>query len=831
MKQTIFNKKLANIGMNGIVRFRFFWLAFVTLIVVVCGFGLSDLSLDSSNESFLPKSDDLYLANEQFKEQFGNEEFVFILIETGDLFSFKTLQRIRALQTDLEARLPFVDDVNTISSVEFMETIGDNLVIDKIIGDELPTTGEQFEEVKRKLASSRLYLNRIVTSDWKHVGIAVTLERMPSSVWVKADKGFTPMDQVNWPDEKIIMSDGIHGEKPNSDTSGLVEVVDPRKLIAPALKAILKDHQADDFNLKATGMPIGDFEVDQITTEEGSKLGLIAFGAAFLFMLFLFRNPIGVFAPMAVMVSTVVILFGMMGWLGVPVSMGSMFVAPLLMVLSVSYSIHYINHFNFHFQRKGNRRDALYYAYEQSSWPCFLTALTTAIGFASFLIVSMKPIRDVGITCGSGAIISFLLVMILVPIFYSFGKTSREQKVNDSDDKKPHPWGMAPLSQWVLRLKIPTIVFSILVIVFGTVYFRSIPVETDLLKLLGPRNSFVKDSKSITDVLGGYYSYEVMIELPEKEAAKKPAILMAVELLSIEAQQWESTKTTMSLVDLVKEINFVMNGRRPEYYVIPDSREKIAQYLLLYEISGGGELDNWVDYNYKKLRLSVQLADSANLDRHIDQMKAIAKNLFPKDTRISIVGDVPILLRLMNLLTIGQLKSILMAFAVICLVMITILRSIKAGIISMIPNVFPLFVLAGLMGLLQINLDIMTIMIAPMIIGIAVDDTVHFFIHFKEELSELNDYQRANRQTFIKIGHALLFTSIVLSLGFGILGFSNVDGIVSMGFLATIGIISALIADFFITPILLVYLKPFGRFQEEPKRSMIPDQEQELNLP
>lgn len=812
VEKTIFNQKIANIGINGIIRFRFFWLLLIFLVVFVCSLGLEKLHMDSSNESFLPDNDPLSLANDRFKEQFGNEEFVFILVKSENLISHKTLQRLRALQKDLEENLPFVDEVNAITSVEFIESSKDQLRVDDLVGDQIPATQEDFELIKNKLSSSKLFFNRIVASDWQHAGVAVLLEPMPDTVWVNAAKDFSPMDLAYWPDEAVLLSEDVLMEKPEAENSdSLVQIADPRKLIAPAIRVILNRHQKEDFELKATGMPLGDFEVDQVTAEEGSKIGLIAMAAAFFFILVLFRNVSGIAAPMLVMISTVIIVFGCMGWLGIPVSMGSMFVGPLLMVLSVSYSIHFINHFKFYFDRRGERLRAIHYAYAQATWPCFLTSLTTAIGFASFLIVSMKPIRDVGIACSGGSLISFLLVLLLVPIFYSFGKPTKEKPKSNQAPSANFPKGMVPLSGSVLKNRMPILILTLGFLFFGVFFIRYIPIETDLLKILGKDNKFVKDSTAITDVLGGYYSYEVMINLDKADAAKRPEVLKALDLLAKEAEKWETVKTTMSLVDLVKEINYVLNQRQEEAYIIPDSVEKIAQCLLLYEISGGGELDNWVDYQYSTLRLSVQMSNSENLGQHISHMQEKARDLFPADTQIDFVGDVPILLRLMSLLTIGQLKSILIAFLAISLVMVIILKSVKAGLISMIPNVFPLFVIGGLMGLFEINLDIMTIMIAPMIIGIAVDDTVHFFIHFKDELEGFQDYEKANKQTFVKIGHALLFTTIVLSLGFGILGFSLVDGIGNMGFLATAGIISALAADFFIAPLLLVHLKPFGR--------------------
>ncbi len=808
------NRILAQLGTNGILRYRFLWIFLVLVCVVICGLGLKQLRLDSSNESFLPETDVLFEANERFKQQFGNEEFVFVLVETGDLFKPDTLSRIRALQEDLEDRLPFVDEVNSITNTEYIESQADTLIIEELIAEEIPTDPAEIEKVKQRLIQSRLYINRIISPDLKYTGLAVTFEHMPESVWIKAAADFSPMDQVNWPDDRIIMQEDIHYSPPDEKSSSnpLLEVVDPRKLITPSLNLILKNHRTDDFKLLATGIPIGDFEGDRITAEEGARIGLIALVASLLFMLIIFRSPAGVIAPMAVIAFAVIILFGLLGWIGIPLSMGTMIVAPLLMVLSVSYSVHYINHFNFHFKRKGIRLQALHYAYSQSAWPCFLTALTTAIGFTSFLIVSMKPIRDVGIACGSGVVVSYLLVMILVPIAHSIGKDQERVTGRSATGTPVFPIGMVPFSKWVLTYRIPILLLSLLVLVAGLKYLPEIPVETDMMGILGEKNRFARDTKKITRHLGGYYSYEVMIELEHKGMAKNPEILESLVTLAVEAKKWNAVKNTMSLADLVKELNYVMHNRDQVFYSIPESREMVAQYLLLYGLSGGGELDAWIDYDYRTLRLSVQLDDSKDLESHVTHMQAMADRLFPENTSILFVGDVPIMLRLMNLLNIGQLKSIATAFVSICIIMILILKSIRAGLISMVPNLFPLVVIAGVMGFFRINLDIMTIMIAPMIIGIAVDDTVHFFIHFKAELAGFRDYHRASQQTFVKIGYALLYTTIILSLGFGILGFSNVSGIVHVGILSAIGILSALLADFLITPILLVYLKPYGSF-------------------
>ncbi len=798
-------------GSEVVIRYRYPWLLGVCLCVVVGAMGLGRLTMDSTNESFLPETDTLFKKNEHFKDVFGNEEFVFILVESDDLYSSEVLQAVRDLRADLEERLPFVDEADGITNIDYMDARGEDLIVEPLVGEEIPTDVESLEAIKRKLASSKMYMDRMVTRDWRFTGIAINFERIPSRVFVSAAAGFSPIDQIDWPDNEVIMSESIYLDREEAENiSNLVVVTDARKLIAPALGAILRAHENPRYRLRATGLPIGDFEGDRTTTEEGARMGLIALIAALTLMLILFRNLAGMLAPVIVMLCTVVMLFGMMGWVGIPVSMVSIIMAPLLMVISVSYSIHVINHFNFRFKTGGNRREALRYTYAQSTWPCFLTALTTGIGFGSFLIVSMKPLRDFGLACGLGVLSAYFLVMIIVPILYSFGKDGKNPAETDEDRRRKEALsaGMWPLADWMAVRRPFILVASVIVVAVSVFFLPSIPIEMDMMEMLGKKNDFVRETRYITERLGGSYSYEIMIELPEPGMAKEPGILNALDTIAGEASKWESTKTTMSVADMIKEINFVMHGRDNSYYVVPESRELVAQYLLLYEMSGGGELDTWVDTGYQKLRLSVQLDGTRSLEDQVEAIRSQTQQLIPS-AEISVVGDAPTLLRLMSLVTIGQIKSVFVAFLFIGLVMILILGSVPAGLISMIPNIFPVVVVGGLMGILGINLDMITMMIAPMIVGMAVDDTVHFFIHFKQELQSTGSYREANRRTFVKIGYALLYTSVVLTLGFGIFGFSNVTAIRNFGILAATGILSALIADFCISPALLLTFKPF----------------------
>ena len=415
-----------------------------------------------------------------------------------------------------------------------------------------------------------------------------------------------------------------------------------------------------------------------------------------------------------------------------------------------------------------------------------------------------------GILCSLGVFLTYLLVMILVPVVFSFGRDREERKSAAMDT--PGAGFMERWADLVTEKPVALGLASLAVVALLVTYTSRIKVDTDFLKTLGEKIGFVRDAKHIVQSLGGHYSYEVLIVTPEDGMAKHPEVLKAAASLAEEINGWDSTVVTTSLVEIIKDIHMTMNQNRPEYYRLPLSRELVAQYLLLYEMSGGENLQDWVDYDYRNLRISVQIkATSTAMTERFKEITSLAEKLFPEGTQIRIVGEAPLMMRMVNLLSRGQIKSVTAAFGVITLVMILILGSLRVGLLSMIPNLFPLLVIGGIMGMADIPLDMVTVMVMPMIIGIAVDDTVHYIVHFKQEFRTCGLYREANRRTFHKVGRAILFTSVILSLGFLIFGLSDMRSLVSMAILSSAGILSALLGDLVVTPALFVFLKPFGK--------------------
>ena len=313
-----------------------------------------------------------------------------------------------------------------------------------------------------------------------------------------------------------------------------------------------------------------------------------------------------------------------------------------------------------------------------------------------------------------------------------------------------------------------------------------------------------------------------MIELPEPGMAKDPVILNKLENLSEKALKSPLTKKTNSILDVIKDMNQVLNEDDYAYYKIPENQELIAQLLLLYENSGGTEAEYWVDYDYKYLRLSVHLNDIKikEMKSAFDKISIAANKLFP-DSEISIVGTIPQFMKMIYYITKGQIISFGFALIVITVLMMIVFGSVKTGIVALIPNFTPAIVIGGLMGFFDIPLDVSTVIIMPMILGLAVDDTIHFINHSKVEFLRTGNYRASILNSIRSVGVALIFTTLVLSGNFLSYVTSEVRFYFFLGILSVSGILSALIADFFVTPLLFKWFNIFG--QEDISKEDLPD--------
>jgi predicted RND superfamily exporter protein len=311
--------------------------------------------------------------------------------------------------------------------------------------------------------------------------------------------------------------------------------------------------------------------------------------------------------------------------------------------------------------------------------------------------------------------------------------------------------------------------------------------------------------------VGSLYSYGLALEFSGPDQAKDPANLKNLRLLAGEIGNFPLTKRVTSLADILEDLNQVLHDGNPAWHRLPDSREEVAQLLLLYEHAGGAEAEKWVDYDYQRLRLQIEVDDygAAEAMREMEIIRQRAAVLFP-GANILLTGSLAQFTVMMDYITWGQVKSLLYALLAIACILALSFGSLRIGLIAMIPNAAPTLVVGGVMGFAGIPLDMMTVTIMPMLLGLAVDDTIHFINHSSMEFSRTQNYAESMRRTFVSVGKAIFLTSAILALAFSAYITSDMNVFKHMGILIMFGVTAAMLADYFITPVLLYKIRVFG---------------------
>ncbi len=805
-------EKMADFWMSAVVRRRWITLSVLLLLTLIAGLGLIQVEFDDSWENWLLDEDPVMQDTERFEKIFGEEQRNFVLVESEEgIFNPSTLEYLEEVTAALEEHLPLVAEVVALPNMPYMEIADDALRIRDLIPGAIPESAEELASLEKRVQDRPGIFGDMVTEDGKGTVIIVSLqEEIPEKVYLDVEGRFNHLDQGETMEEVVLAGD-VYFE----DRGGMVEFGDPLMLVPPALEAILKEHTSPGISPTMAGMAIAVYEREMVLTEEMSTLLGLALLASALLMFIIFRGLRPMLAAVLVMLMTIIFLFGAQGWLGIPLAMQSLIVMMLAMVIAVGYSIHFINHFLREFLETGNRREAIHQALREVSWPIMITAITTAMGFVASTVIPSASIRIVVLNCAAAAILTYFLVMTVVPLIFILG---RDQKKLRSGSERNQAWQrfMVRWADLVVSRSRWVIVGSLILVLILSFGLTRINISTDTHAMIGEEMDFIRDANYVAQRLGFLYSYHVLVELPEEGMAKQAEVLQGLEEFEEELATYPGTTATASVNDLFREINMVMNENDPDYFRVPGEEEVIAQYLMLYEMSEGEGLENWVDFGYSKLNILVQL--DSTTDETLNRVLEVGERgqgFFPEGTEVSPVGEIAMLSRSLSFLARGQINSIAVALAGITLIMMLILRSIRTGLISMIGNGLPVLAILGVMGLAGIPLDILPIMISPMVIGIAVDDTVHYFLHFKKEFERTGSYREANRETFRKIGKALSSTTAVLVLGFLILSLIDIQSFKYVGQMAALGIFAALFADLIIAPPLLLYFQPYGPEREK----------------
>ena len=484
------------------------------------------------------------------------------------------------------------------------------------------------------------------------------------------------------------------------------------------------------------------------------------------------------------------------------------------MVVGIGGSIHIITEFTLLFNSGMNRNQAIFESYRLVGFPCFLAAFTTAVGLGSIMISQLRAVREFAIMASIGVALTFVMILLFVPLILCFGhKTIKEKKLhNDPSKKDVISHFLEVLGRFNEKRSGSILLVTLVIIALSFWGMTKIHVDALWLDEFGDSVKTKQDYYYVDRTMGGTGSIDLMIDTRKGNGAKHPQILKAVRDIQEYAQKSDIVMKTFSMVDLICDVNRSIHNEDPAYFKIPDTQSGVAQLLLLYEDSGGEELDDMVDFSYQKLRLNIRIktVKSTIWKEFSNDIYDYAENRLSGLADVKITGISYLTGKALEYITRTQIEGFLLAFIVITVMFIFVFQSFKQGVLLMIPNLLPIIITLGIMGHSGIELDYVTLLLACIAIGIAVDDTVHFVTRFRLEFERLKNYKKAMYHVLQSTGRAMFSTSVILISGFFVMVFSVMHSFVTFGILTSFTIFLALVADYFIAPAMIIKLKLFG---------------------
>jgi predicted RND superfamily exporter protein len=410
-----------------------------------------------------------------------------------------------------------------------------------------------------------------------------------------------------------------------------------------------------------------------------------------------------------------------------------------------------------------------------------------------------------------GVMISLFLTLTLLPALLSATKMKQKRKTQkDKLDRVMQKLAVIPVNHYK-----GIIAGSIVLIVVALFAATKIELSHNPLKWFQPDSYDRISTETIDENLNGSVTIELIIDTGEENGWNDPVRLEKLNKLSAEMEQYVDKYThigkVVSLATIVKETNRALHENNEAYYTIPDNADLVSQELLLFENSGSDDLEDVVDSQFSKARISIKApwTDAVRATQLLGYVKEEASKTFP-DEKVITTGMIPLLINTFSHAVSSSVTSYFIAFIGIALMMMLILGSVRLGLLSMIPNLTPIILGLLLMYYGHIALDMFTLLIGSIAIGLAVDDTIHFLHNFRRYYLQSGDSAKAIEQTFFTTGKAMVITTIVLSLGFYAYMMANMISVQNFGLLTGSVIIMALLADLLLAPALMIVVAKRG---------------------
>jgi|TARA_B110000208_G_scaffold145087_1_gene175059 hypothetical protein len=580
------------------------------------------------------------------------------------------------------------------------------------------------------------------------------------------------------------------------------------KVLIPKIAAFEKQ---TGMKVHTSGMPyIRTLNSQNIIDEIGMFIGAAILVTSIIFFFF-FRSYRATFISMITVIIGVLWAFGILGLLKYEITVLTALIPPLIIVIGIPNCIFLINKYQQEIKQHGNQAKSLQRVIAKVGNATLMTNVTTASGFATFILTNSQLLKEFGIVASICIIAIFLLCLLIIPIVYSFmpvPKNKHLKHLNKRWINRFVDW----MENKVRHNRIAIYIISIGLLCVSIIGIYNIKISGSLIEDMPKKTEFFKSIRFFEKEYKGIMPLEILIDTKRKKGVMKLATLKRMNELQEYIEEFPEFSKSLSVVDLVKYSKQAYYNGNPEYYQLPNSQER--SFILSYAKSSAQDtnlLKSYVDSTGQFARITTFMKDTGTerFDRIEEDLKAKALKIFPQDRyTVSFTGKALLFQKGTKYLVKNLIISLSLAILLIALFMAWMFRSFRMILVSLIPNLLPLIITAGLMGFLGVPIKPSTILVFSIAFGISVDDTIHFLAKYRQELIANNwKIKKSVYAALRETGVSMFYTSIVLFFGFSVFTISSFGGTVALGALVSVTLVFAMLANLLLLPSLLLSLE------------------------
>lgn len=685
---------------------------------------LKNTHMETDLDEYMPQEHPAFVYSNNAEDWFNIKDGVIIAIENPDgIYNQGTLQKVKNLTKDLQRMDEIAkDDVTSLYTAD--NIIGTELGLDvKPFFKRVPKSEEKLSELRRNVRDNEMIYERLVNTD----------ETVTVIVAEIGDDSFS--------------QEFYH-----------------------RLLKLAKEYEGPE-RLHVAGRPIVEGTMAYLGPRDMERMVPIVIAVIILVLMLLLRSAKATFFTLLVVLFSVVWAFGLMAAFNIPIYAVSTMIPIMLIAIGVADGIHLYSHL--HLFLKANpaatKSEATFDMLRGMWKPVVMTSITTAVGFISLLTSEIYPIKYFGLFTAFGVMMAMVFSLLVVPaglLVFGLPKWKKKQDKTKASDNRL----LNAIARLVVRHKYVTIFVSIFVVLFSIIGMSKVWINSSFLEKFERDSDIVLTDAFINKHFGGTSTLNVILDAENKGAFKQPEILRAIDRLQSDVDgSLQVVGNSFALSDYLKRMNKVMHADSSDYNIIPSTRELVAQYLLLYEMSGDPEnLWKVVDYGYQKANLTFQLKsdNSIALNSAIALIEEHIPALNELGVSVKYAGSGYKGLVFTDLILEGQIKSLMLSLVIVVILLSLMFKKISAGVIGAVPIIITAFISFGVMGLLNIPLSTTTALLSSIAIGIGIDYAVHFIERYKIYAAETGDQQLTGFKTMQHSGRAIVFNALVVIAGF-----------------------------------------------------------------